>query len=82
MEKILLLQHPLNPTAGALDFACYLATLTNSKITGIFLEDIGGDEQLAVQKLATAELNPWPVSKPIKKLADNIKSVDNNVSNF
>ena len=39
MEKILLVINAVNPGIPALDFACHVAGLTNSKITGIFLEN-------------------------------------------
>ncbi|MEO8404706.1 MAG: universal stress protein [Chitinophagaceae bacterium] len=38
MEKILLVIDPANQNMPAFEFACYLARLTDSKITGVFLE--------------------------------------------
>jgi hypothetical protein len=38
MEKILLAIDPFSPNRNSLAFACYIGRLTNSKITGIFLE--------------------------------------------
>lgn len=35
---------------GALDFACYIARLTNSGLTGLFLENLVEDEKLTVRK--------------------------------
>src|SRR6266496_4454250 len=40
MEKILLAIDAIKPDIKALDFACYMASLTHSKITGIFLENL------------------------------------------
>jgi hypothetical protein len=40
MEKILLAIDAINPDTSALDFACYVGRLTQSKITGIFLENL------------------------------------------
>src|SRR5690242_16715812 len=40
MEKILLAIDAVNPDSSALDFACYVGRLTQSKITGIFLENL------------------------------------------
>ncbi len=40
MEKILLAIDAMKPDIKSLDFACYLANLTHSKITGIFLENL------------------------------------------
>src|SRR5262245_45396443 len=39
MGKVLLAMDATNPDRGALEFACYLAKLTNSKLTGVFLEN-------------------------------------------
>ena len=39
MEKILLAIDAHNPDKNTLEFACYLARLTKSKITGVFLEN-------------------------------------------
>jgi hypothetical protein len=39
MKKILLAIDATNPNRNALEFACYLARLTKSKVTGVFLEN-------------------------------------------
>lgn len=39
MEKILVIVDPLQPSVKAIDFACYIANLTHSKLTGLFLEN-------------------------------------------
>ncbi|HVM89617.1 MAG TPA: universal stress protein [Puia sp.] len=40
MRKILLTIDALNINAATIDFACYIARLTRSKLTGVFLENI------------------------------------------
>jgi nucleotide-binding universal stress UspA family protein len=40
MEKILLAQDAQCLNTSAIDFACYLARLTHSRLTGVFLEDV------------------------------------------
>lgn len=40
MEKILLAMDANKPDKNALEFACYLARLTKSKLTGVFLENM------------------------------------------
>lgn len=54
MEKILLVIDAVYPSKNALDFACYLARLTKSKVTGVFLE--------------TRELSESPVLKQLHKM--------------
>jgi len=43
MEKIPLAIAAINPDGNALEFACYLGRLTKSKVTGVLLENIGGE---------------------------------------
>jgi len=45
MEKILLAIDAYNPDQNAIEFACYLGRLTESKITGIFLENVTADQK-------------------------------------
>jgi len=52
MEKILLAMDAKNVNTQAIDFACYLARLTNSRLTGIFLEDLLSDEKPAIRENA------------------------------
>lgn len=40
MEKIILALDAEHVTAAAIDFSCYLARVTNSRLTGVFLEGI------------------------------------------
>ena len=44
MQKILLAIDAVNINMPALDFACYIGRLTNSKITAVFLENLVADE--------------------------------------
>ena len=50
MEKILLAIDALNPDKNSLEFACFLARLTKSKMTGIFLDDTEMEEMAIVDK--------------------------------
>jgi hypothetical protein len=45
MERILLAIDAVKINMPALDFACYLARLTNSKITEVFLENFVANEK-------------------------------------
>jgi hypothetical protein len=44
MKKILLAINPAMVNVAAIDFACYMAKLSRSKLTAIFLENLKGDE--------------------------------------
>ena len=45
MPKILLAIDPINPDKDALDFVSFLARLTGSRITAVFLENISAEER-------------------------------------
>ena len=49
-----------NTSTPAIDFACYLARLTNSRLTGIFLEDVLATEKPAFQAIQTIALMQDP----------------------
>ena len=51
MEKILVVLDATQPNTQALDFACYLATATNSKVTGIFSGAPEDEEKLISREL-------------------------------
>ncbi len=40
MEKILLALDAVNLNTNAIDFACFIAKLTHSRLTGVFLEGL------------------------------------------
>ena len=65
MEKILLALDAQNISTPAIEFACYLARLTNSRLTGIFLEDVLSDERPAFQGFHTvAEMQSFAAVAP------------------
>jgi hypothetical protein len=65
MEKILLAMDANKPDRNAVEFACYLARLTKSKVTGVFLEN---------QVLATSAADGSPAESALPDLVEkNIK---------
>ncbi|MBS1687575.1 MAG: hypothetical protein JSS96_02535 [Bacteroidetes bacterium] len=44
MDKLLLIIDSMKPDIAAIDFGCYMAGLTNSRLTGIFLENLDFEE--------------------------------------
>ncbi len=82
MEKILLVESFFNPGSGAIDFASYLATLTNSRITGIFL-DINDDENKFVAYEPTrAATNAWPLDQSVPLHMGVSNTVNDRVTAF
>jgi nucleotide-binding universal stress UspA family protein len=51
MEKILLAMDGYKQNTYAIDFACYLAKLTHSRLTGVFLEGYPEDDQAEIIRL-------------------------------
>ena len=43
MQKILLAINPAQLNINTIDFACYIAKLTRSQLTAIFLENVQGE---------------------------------------
>ncbi len=63
MEKILLAIDALNPDKKALDFACYLALLTKSKVTGVFLENLTTEDRPVLRKVLGMASVGWEVDE-------------------
>jgi len=51
MENLLLVLNGNKFDSNLVDFACYIANLTRSRLTGVFIENIKGDEQPALKQL-------------------------------
>lgn len=51
MKKILLAIDAVNLNNNALEFACYLARLTRSKLTGVFLENLVAEERPVLRQV-------------------------------
>jgi nucleotide-binding universal stress UspA family protein len=62
MEKILLAMDGYKQNTYAIDFACYLAKLTHSRLTGVFLEGNPEDDQAEIIRLEALE--PPEASEP------------------
>ena len=60
MEKILLAMDAMNLNTNVIDFACYIARLTHSRLTGIFLEGLMEERPVTIttqEGTATVEMN-------------------------
>jgi len=53
MRKILLVIDAQNINRNAIDFACFVALLTKSKLTGVFLENIMAEEMRELASIST-----------------------------
>ena len=82
MEKILLAIDAVKINMPALDFACYLGRLTNSKVTGVFLENLVADEKAV---LTTAYGKPylnWEIDESAPGYVDKKELIERNIQLF
>ena len=80
MKKIILAVDAVNLNTHTIDFACYLAKLTRSKLTGIFLENMLTAAPELSQRIGS--LTPSSYNKDTGTLTDKRKIIDDNISRF
>ncbi|MEO8111826.1 MAG: universal stress protein [Ginsengibacter sp.] len=80
--KILLGIDAVNPDKNALDFACYLARLTKSKVTGVFLENLEGEEKPLLKQMQGVTYLDWDIDENSEEHLSKMKVVEKNISNF
>jgi hypothetical protein len=56
MKKLLLAQDAQCLKINAIDFACYVARLTRSRLTGVFLEDVQSERTVSVSQVSSRGL--------------------------
>ncbi|MES1160595.1 MAG: hypothetical protein ABUM51_07555, partial [Bacteroidota bacterium] len=82
MEKILLALDAQHINTQTIDFACYLARVTNSRLTGIFLEDLlseGTDAFRTVQQMAQGQCS---IDAAKTSIAPRNEITDANIKTF
>jgi hypothetical protein len=82
MEKILLAIDGINPSANALDFACYLGCLSNSKVTGAFLENFIADEKPVLEQTKGISYINWEIDKTSEEYKRKIEKIEKNIALF
>lgn len=81
MEKILLAIDGINLNKKALEFACYLARLTKSKVTGIFLENGVSEQRPIVKQMYETTALGWELDEiPVHKTKTGC--IENNIALF
>ncbi len=80
--KILLGIDAINPDKNALDFACYLGRLTNSKVTGVFLENLEAEERPVVKQMQGITYLDWDVDETSGEHISKVKLVEKNIASF
>ena len=82
MEKILLAINAVNPGTNTLDFACYLARLTQSKVTGIFLENFVAEEMPVLKQQAGITYMNWEADEKADDYKDKMAIIEKNIFFF
>lgn len=82
MEKILLAIDAVNLNMPALDFAGYIGRLTNSKVTGVFLENLVADEKPVLKKAYGTRYLDWEIDESSTRYQDKRQLIEKNISLF
>lgn len=82
MEKIILAIDAINPDTSALEFACYVARLTKSKLTGIFLENLVADERPILTKAYGSAYVDWRIDETDPEYQYKAQLIEKNISLF
>lgn len=82
MEKILLGINALNPDKNAIEFACYLARLTKSKTTGIFLENIVAQHEFSLKEIPGNPYREWHADERPAEYRTRAEVIEKNITLF
>jgi hypothetical protein len=82
MEKILLAFDAVNPDMNAFEFACYLGRLTKSKITGVFLENIVGEERPILKHVHGMTYVDWTLNEKSDEHKTKMELIEKNIAFF
>jgi hypothetical protein len=82
MEKILLAIDAIRVNKSSLEFACYLARLTKSKVTGVFLENLVADEKPVLKKAYGRAYVNWEINEASQEYQNKVQLIDNNIRHF
>jgi len=82
MEKILFVTDGLCINMAALDFATYLARLTRSKLTGIFLENLVDEKRTALKKVHDYNYVGYEVDENAEAYSRKMDLIKKNIENF
>ncbi len=82
MQKILLAIDGMNLDMTALDFACYLGRLSDSKITGVFLENLVAEEKPVLKSMQGVKYLDWDIDEDSEEYLAKQKIIEKNISFF
>src|SRR5688500_4896435 len=82
MENILLAIDATKINMPAFDFTCYLSSLTQSKVTGVFLESLVGEEKRLIKKAESTKILDYRVYESTPEIDEKIKTIENTIATF
>lgn len=82
MQKILLAIDALQLDHSALEFACYMSRLTNSRLTGIFLENLVAGEKLMVKRMHGVTYLDWDIDESSLQYKEQLRIIERNMNLF
>ncbi len=82
MENILLAINAESPNWNTLDFACYIAKVTGSGLTAVFLENLAAEEKLVIKKMYEATYIDWELDENSPRYQEKMKLIEQNIERF
>jgi len=82
MLKILLAIDAIRSDTGALDFAAYLARLTKSKLTGVFLENLEAGDRPVLKHMNGLAYVDWEADENADGHRAKLELIDKNITLF
>lgn len=82
MKKILLAIDAISPDKASIDFACHLASLTQSKIIGVFLENLVADQEPVLRKAFGTTYIDWELNENSPEFKEKREKAELNIAEF
>ena len=82
MEKILLAIDAVHPDVGGLEFACYLAKLTKSRVSGVFMENLVADQKPVFRNMYEGSYLNWEIDKDSPEYISKMALIEKNINLF
>ncbi|MDF2382503.1 universal stress protein [Nostoc ellipsosporum NOK] len=82
MKQILLAIDASSPDKSSINFACYLAALTGSRITGVFLENLVANEEPVLRKTFGATYIDWQLDENSEAYKEKCAQTEQHIAAF
>ena len=82
MQKILFATDGLSLDKNAVQFACYLAQITNSKLTGVFLENLVENQKFVLKPAYGTIFADWEINENSPAVVEKLDRIKKTVTQF